>query len=155
MRINFFFNALHLSHRLLPQTSKTSMAANITKLMMANLIEAWGDNRLRCSSSRGVFKQPTARFVDHNTLQLTAEDSSFTCSVSPMLVTLVIDGTPQVASVNANSFGDNGARSERGALWIQVSCRCHDKDVFWLELYAPSAAARGIAAERGSMLQRA
>ena len=127
------------------------MATNITKLMMANLIEAWGDNRLRCSSSRGVFKQPTVRFVDHNTLQLTAEDSSFTCSVSPMLVKLVIDGTPQVASLNANSFGDNG-------VWIQVSCRCRDKDVFWLELYVPntaSVAARGIAAERGSMLPRA
>ena len=102
-------------------------------------------------ASRGVFKTPTVRFVDHNTLQLTAEDSSFTCSVSPMLVTLVIDGTPQVASLNANSFGDNG-------VWIQVSCRCRDKDVFWLELYVPntaSVAARGIAAERGSMLQRA
>ena len=116
------------------------MASNITKLMMANLIEAWGDNRLRCSSSRGVFKTPTVRFVDHNTLQLTAEDRSFICSVSPSTVTLVLDGNTQTASVNANSFGDNG-------VWIQVSCRGHEKDIFWLELYVPNTAAveaRGI-----------
>ena len=121
------------------------MATNITKLMMANLIEAWGDNRLRCSSSRGVFKQPTARFVDHNTLQLTAEDRSFICSVSPSTVTLVIDGNTQTASVNANSFGDNG-------VWIQVSCRCHEKDIFWLELYVPNTA---TAAARAAALHRA
>ena len=120
------------------------MAANITKLMLANLMEAWCDNRLRCSSSRGVFKAPTARFIDHNTLQLTAEDRSFVCSVSPSFVTLVLDGTPRFATVNANSFGDNG-------VWIQVQ----DNDVFWLELYVPNTAARGIAAERGSMLPRA
>jgi hypothetical protein len=111
------------------------MASNISKLMLANLMEAWCDNRLRCSSSRGVFKTPTTRFIDHTTLHLTAEDSSFIRSVSPRFVTLVLDGTPQSATVNANSFGDNGARSEREALWIEVSCRCNGKEIFWLELY--------------------
>jgi hypothetical protein len=118
--------------------------------MMANLMEAWCDNRLRVTSSRSVFKNPDARFVDHNTLQITTADGSFNCSLSPSTVTLMVGGNIMTAVVNANSFGDNG-------VWIQVSCRCHGKDIFWLELYVPNTAAvaaRGIAAERGSALQQ-
>ncbi len=117
---------------------------------MANLMEAWCDNRLRVTSSRSVFKNPDARFVDHNTLQITTADGSFNCSLSPSTVTLMVGGNIMTAVVNANSFGDNG-------VWIQVSCRCHGKDIFWLELYVPNTAAvaaRGIAAERGSALQQ-
>jgi hypothetical protein len=128
------------------------MTSNISKLMMANLMEAWCDNKLRCSSSRGVFKPPDARFLDHSTLQITAADGSFNCSLSPSTVTLIVGGNPMTAVVNANSFGDNG-------VWIQVSCRCHGKDIFWLELYVPNTAAveaRGLAersiAARGSTL---
>ena len=121
---------------------------------MANLMEAWCDNRLRCSSSRGVFKAPDARFVDHTTLQITAADGSFVCSLSPSTVMLVLAGNPLASVVNANSVGDNG-------VWVQVSselsCRCHGKENFWLELYVPNTAAvaaRGIAAERGNALQQ-
>ena len=118
--------------------------------MMANLMEAFCDNRLRVTSSRSVFKKPDARFVDHNTLQITAADGSFNCSLSPSTVTLMVGGNIMTAVVNANSFGDNG-------VWVQVSCRCHGKDNFWLELYVPNTtavAARGIAAERGRALQQ-
>ncbi len=111
---------------------------------MANLMEAFCDNRLRVTSSRSVFKKPD------NTLRITAADGSFNCSLSPSTVTLVLGGNPMTAVVNANSFGDNG-------VWIQVSCRCHGKENFWLELYVPNTtavAARGIAAERGSALQQ-
>ena len=99
---------------------------------MANLMEAWCDNRLRCSSSNSVFKSPDARFVDHNTLQLTAEDHSFVCSVSPSTVMLVLDGNPVAAIVNANSFGDVG-------VWIQISC-----PNFWMEVYVPTFTDREI-----------
>ena len=120
--------------------------------MMANLMEAWQDNRLRCTSSRGVFKAPTARFLDNNTLQLTAADGSFTCCVSPRFVTLVLDGNPQFAAVNANSFGDNVSRSEREAVWIQVSCSCRNQQIFWLEIYVPNHIQPPK--QQGSMLQR-
>ena len=99
-------------------------------MMMSNMIEAWGDNRLRCSSSRGVFKTPDASFVDHNTMQLT--DGSFVCSVSPSAVMLVLDSKPVAAIVTANSFGDNG-------VWIQISC-----PNFWLELYVPTLSEKEI-----------
>ena len=103
-------------------------------------MEAWGDNRLRCSSSRGVFKKPRfaagfagdASFVDHNTMQLTAVDGSFVCSVSPSAVMLVLDGKSVAAIVTANSFGDNG-------VWIQISC-----PNFWLELYVPTLSEKEI-----------
>ena len=124
---------------------------------MANLMEAWCDNRLRITSSRSVFKKPEASFVDHNTLQITAADFSFVCSLSPSTVMLVLAPAfagPLASVVNANSFGDNG-------VWVQVSselsCRCHGKENFWLELYVPNTAAvaaRGIAAERGNALQQ-
>ncbi len=110
------------------------MTSNISRLMMANLMEAFCDNRLRVTSSRSVFKKPDARFLDHNTLQITAADGSFNCSLSPSAVTLVLGPAPVAAVVNANSFGDNG-------VWIQVSCRCHGKENFWLELYVPNASA--------------
>jgi hypothetical protein len=118
------------------------MSASISKLMMSNLMEAWAENRLRCSSSRGVFKTPDASFVDHNTMQITAADGSFVCSLSPSTVALVLDGKTMAAVVTANSFGDAG-------VWIQVSClpaataavaagRCSPQDIFWLELYVPT-----------------
>lgn len=100
-------------------------------------MEAWCDNRLRGSSSRGVFKQPDASFVDHNTMQITAADRSFVCSLSPSTVMLVLDGKPVTAVVTANSFGDNG-------VWIQVSCRGHNNENFWLELYVPTLTERQL-----------
>ena len=93
-----------------------SPSVNISKLMMANLMEAWQDNRLRCASSRGVFKAPDARFLYNNTLQITAADGSFVCSLSPSAVTLLVDGNPQTPVVTASSFGDNGvAKRARSA----------------------------------------
>ena len=123
-----------------------SAIGNISKLMMANLMEAWRDNRLRCASSRGVFKAPDARFLDNNTMKITAADGSFVCCLSPMFVTLVLDGKPQFAAVNANSFGDNG-------VWIQVSCSCRNQQIFWLEIYVPNHIQQPK--QQGSMLQRA
>ncbi len=81
---------------------------------MVNLMEALCANRLCCTSSRCVFKLPTSSFINHTTLQLTAADGSFVCSLSPSTVMLVLDGKPVAAVVTANSFGDNG-------VWIQVS----------------------------------
>ena len=110
---------------------------------MVDLMEAFCANRLRITSSRSVFKKPEASFVNHTTLQITAADGSFVCSLSPSTVMLVLDDIPRSAVVTANSFGDNGSRSEREALWIQVSCHS-----FWMELYVPNTAepaARGSA----------
>ena len=108
-----------------------SAIGNITKLMMANLMEAWQDNRLRCASSRGIFKPPDARFLYNNALQITAADGSFVCSLSPSAVTLIVGGNTQTPVVTANSFGDNG-------VWIQVSCSCRNQQIFWLEVYVPN-----------------
>ena len=119
------------------------MTSNISKLMMSNLMDAWCDSRLRCSSSRSVFKAPDSRFIDHSTLQITAADGSFTCSLSPSTVTLIVKGKPVAAVVNANSFGDNG-------VWVQVT-----SSTFWMELYVPTIAARGSVAAHGSVLPRA
>ena len=126
-------------------SSAPSAIGNISKLMMANLMEAWRDNRLRCASSRGVFKAPDARFLYNNALQITAADGSFVCSLSPSTVTLLVDGKPQFAAVNANSFGDNG-------VWIQVSCSCRNQQIFWLEIYVPNHLQPPK--QQGSMLQR-
>ena len=107
---------------------------------MVELMEAFCANRLRITSSRSVFKQPEASFVNHTTLQITAADGSFVCSLSPSTVMLVLDDIPRSAVVTANSFGDNG-------VWIQVSCHS-----FWMELYVPNTvavAARGAPATRG------
>ena len=119
------------------------MTSNISKLMMSNLMDAWCEGRLRCSSSRSVFKAPDSRFIDHSTLQITAADGSFTWSLSPSTVTLIVKGKPVAAVVNANSFGDNG-------VWVQVT-----SSTFWMELYVPTIAARGSVAAHGSVLPRA
>ena len=131
------------------QPQQATMTSNISRLMMANLMEAWCDNRLRCSSSSGVFKAPDARFVDHSTLQITAADGSFNCSLSPSTVMLVLGGKPVAAIVNANSFGDGG-------VWIQISCpsRTRQKESFWLELYVPNVAAVAVPRQHGSMSQQ-
>ena len=103
--------------------------------MMVDLMEALCANRLRITSSRCVFKLPTASFINHTTLQITAADGSFVCSLSPSTVMLVLDDKPMAAVVTANSFGDNG-------VWIQLSCRCQNNENFWLELYVPQAPQR-------------
>jgi hypothetical protein len=107
--------------------------------MMVDLMEAFCANRLRITSSRSVFKKPEASFVNHTTLQITAADCSFVCSLSPSTVMLVLDDIPRSAVVTANSFGDNG-------VWIQVSCHS-----FWMELYVPNTAA---VAARGGLPQQ-
>ena len=117
---------------------------------MVNLMEALCANRLRCTSSRCVFKPPTASFINHTTLQLKAPDGSFDCSLSPSTVMLVLDGKPVAAVVTANSFGDNG-------VWIQVSCRCQKNESFWLEAYVPTSslpAANSSSVNSCSMLPR-
>ena len=135
------------------------MSSNISRLMMVNLMEALCANRLRCTSSRCVFKPPrsaagfagTASFINHTTLQLTAADGSFVCSLSPSTVVLVLDGKPAAAVVTANSFGDNG-------VWIQVSCRCQKNESFWLEAYVPTSslpASNSSSVNSCSMLPRA
>ena len=109
--------------------------SSISKDMMTNLIEAWLDGRLRCSSSRSVFKSPDARFIDNDMMQITAADGSFYCSVSPRSVLLQINGETRPAVVTSNSFGDVG-------VWVQISAREPESGVFWLELYVPTSPLR-------------
>ncbi len=88
--------------------------------MMTTL--AKGGLRLRCSSSDGVLKQPTARFLNGNKLQVTAAD--FVCVLAAGAVTLTTNGRPTEAVVAANSFGVDG-------VWIQIASGSD----FWIELY--------------------
>ena len=93
--------------------------------MLRELKQALGEQRVRASSNRGVFKSPNVYMTDPETLRVTGSDGSFSCSLSMSGAILHVDGKPCACTVNGSSLG-------AGGVWIQISGS--NASNFWLEL---------------------